>query len=86
MFAGDAQTTTSLLLDGLRDGDRAAIDVLVTILFDELRGVAHRQRERWRGDHTSDTTALVNEVYLKLSGQSDLGPEPGALPCARVAV
>lgn len=31
-----------------------------------MRELAHRQRQRWRDDHTLDTTGLVHEAYLKL--------------------
>jgi RNA polymerase sigma factor (TIGR02999 family) len=68
----DARTTTTQLLEGVRGGDRAALDALVTILYGELRGMAHRQRRRWQGDHTLGTTALVHEAYLKLSRQKRL--------------
>ncbi|AHG93790.1 RNA polymerase sigma factor (plasmid) [Gemmatirosa kalamazoonensis] len=55
------------LLEALRGGDAAALDALVPLLYDELRTLAHRQRRRWVGDDTLDTTALVHETYLKLA-------------------
>jgi len=39
-------------------------------VYDELHRLAARQRGRWQGDETLDTTALVHEAYLKLAGQS----------------
>ena len=57
------------LLEALRHGDGAALGALVPLLYDELRTAAHRQRRRWHGDQTLDTTALVHEAYLKLVGQ-----------------
>ncbi|MDF2770757.1 MAG: polymerase sigma factor [Geminicoccaceae bacterium] len=58
------------LLEALQRGDDGALDALFPLVYDELRVVAHRQRQRWQGDHTLDTTALVHEAYLKLVDQS----------------
>lgn len=52
----------------LRSGGREEIDALVALLYDELRGLAHRQRAA-RGA-SLDTTALVHETYLKLAAGS----------------
>lgn len=54
------------LLQQLRRGDRAALDRLLPLVYDELRRIAHRQRSYPREDRTLDTTALVHEAYLKL--------------------
>jgi RNA polymerase sigma factor (TIGR02999 family) len=62
----------------LRDGNDAALDELVTLLYDELTDLAHRQRQRWRNDCTLNTTALVHEAYLKLVGQDPIGVESRA--------
>src|SRR5690606_31804011 len=43
------------------------------LVYAELRALAHRQRQRWHGDETLGTTALVHEAYLKLVGQQRLG-------------
>jgi RNA polymerase sigma factor (TIGR02999 family) len=58
------------LLEALQRGDGAALDALFPLVYEELRAVAHRQRRRWRGDQTLNTTALVHEAYLKLVDQS----------------
>ena len=58
------------LLEALQRGDSAALDALFPLVYEELRAVAHRQRRRWQGDETLDTTALVHEAYLKLVDQS----------------
>lgn len=62
------------LLSALRSRSGEALDDLVPLLYRELRDVAHRARAaRGRvrnGDTTLTTTALVNEVYLKLVDQS----------------
>jgi RNA polymerase sigma factor (TIGR02999 family) len=60
-------------LETLQSGDQAALADLFPILYEELRLVAHQQRRRWRRDDTLGTTALVNEVYLKLHRQQRIG-------------
>jgi RNA polymerase sigma factor (TIGR02999 family) len=57
------------LLDALRGGDRAALDVLFPLVYGELRALARRHLSRERPGHTLDSVALVNEAYLKLAGQ-----------------
>ncbi len=54
----------------LRLGSRDAIDRLVPLLYDELRQIAHRHLSTRRDGATLNTTALVNEAYLKLVDQS----------------
>jgi RNA polymerase sigma factor (TIGR02999 family) len=54
------------LLAAARRGESGAFDRLVPLVYEELRGVAHRQLRRRRPGHTIDTTALVHEAYLKL--------------------
>ena len=56
-----------------QQGDRAALDEVFTLVYDELHRLAQAQRRRWSGDSTLDTTALVHEAYLKLVGQQDAG-------------
>jgi RNA polymerase sigma factor (TIGR02999 family) len=60
----------SQLLEDVGSGDSGAFDALVPLVYDELRALAHRQRRRWRGDETLDTTALMHEAYLRLVDQS----------------
>lgn len=62
--------SVSHLLQQLGAGSRAAFDQLVPLVYDELRHIAARQRRGWDGDETLNTTALVNEAYLKLVDQS----------------
>jgi RNA polymerase sigma factor (TIGR02999 family) len=57
------------LVSDLRSGNREAIDRLIPLLYNELRQIAHRHLAR-RDNATLDTTALVNEAYLKLVDQS----------------
>lgn len=61
------------MLEAVRDGDRAAIDTLFPVLYDELRRLARAQRREWRGDYTLNTTALVHEAYLRLVRQDRVG-------------
>jgi len=63
---------TELLLEWRR-GDREALNQLTPLVYDELRRIAHRyvKRER-RGGQTLDTTALVNEAYLRLAGGEEI--------------
>jgi RNA polymerase sigma factor (TIGR02999 family) len=57
------------LLAAWSDGDRSALDSLLPLVEDELHRLAHRHMRHERGDHTLQTTALVNEAYLKLVNQ-----------------
>jgi RNA polymerase sigma-70 factor (ECF subfamily) len=54
------------LLRELSQGRPQALDRLVPIAYERLRAIAHAQLRRERPDHTLNTTALVNEAYLKL--------------------
>lgn len=59
----------TILLRAARS-DAAAEERLYTVIYDELRGVARNQLRAERADHTLQATALANEVYLKLLGQT----------------
>jgi RNA polymerase sigma factor (TIGR02999 family) len=48
------------------DGDPMALDNLVSVLYDELRRLASHYMRGERGGHVLQTTALVNEAYLRL--------------------
>ena len=65
----DDLDVTGLLL-AWRDGDGDALDKLMPLVYDELRGIAHQQLARERADHTLGTTGLVHEAYLKLVDQT----------------
>ena len=64
-----ATSCVTQLLNDWQDGDRAALDKLTPLVYDELRRIAHRYVQRERNGHTLQTTALVNEAYLRLAGQ-----------------
>lgn len=65
----DDQTVTRLLHD-LRGGNQDALEQLLPLVYAELHEVARRQRRRWEGDETLNTTALVHEAYLRLVDQT----------------
>jgi RNA polymerase sigma factor (TIGR02999 family) len=54
------------LLVAMRGGDASALDRLMPLVHDELRRLARRQMRRERHGHTLQTTALVNEAYVRL--------------------
>lgn len=54
------------LLQAWGRGEDAALDEIIPIVYRELRKIAHRYMTGERPGHTLQTTALVNEVYLKL--------------------
>jgi RNA polymerase sigma-70 factor (ECF subfamily) len=60
------------LLQKWQDGNRDALDELVPLVFGELHLLASRYLARERRGHTLQPTALVNEAYLKLSGQREV--------------
>jgi RNA polymerase sigma factor (TIGR02999 family) len=51
-------------------GEAAALDALWPMVYEDLRRLARRQLIRERGDHTLQGTALVNEAFIRLAGQS----------------
>jgi len=60
----------SHLLQAWSGGNRAALDDLLPLVYDELHRQAHRFLRRERQNHTLQTTALIHEVYLKLVDQA----------------
>ena len=64
------QHMVTRLLGELRAGDRRAFDDLLPLVYGELHMLAERQRRRWHGDETLNTTALVHEAYLRLVDQT----------------
>ncbi len=58
----------TLLLNEIHQGNAAAADRLLPIVYDELRSLAARKMHHERSDITLQTTALVHEAYLKLVG------------------
>jgi RNA polymerase sigma factor (TIGR02999 family) len=64
------QRVTNLLMRW-SEGDDAALAELTPLVYAELRRLAHRHMGAERPDHTLQTTALVNEAYLRLADQTD---------------
>src|ERR1700730_5279146 len=62
----------SKILSDRDGGDREALDKLMPLVYEELRSLAHRYMVHERGGHTLQTTALVNEVYLKFANRDGL--------------
>lgn len=68
MSVPDPQQITQLLL-AWGQGDESARDRLIPMIYDELRRLARKHLRRERPGHTLQTSALVNEAYLKMAGQ-----------------
>src|SRR5437588_12664377 len=59
------------LLQQWSHGDDSALAELTPLVYEELRRLAHHYMEGERPDHTLQTTALVNEAYLRLADQTN---------------
>jgi RNA polymerase sigma factor (TIGR02999 family) len=57
------------LLKSWASGDATALDALWPLVHEDLRRIARRQLVHERSDHTLQRTALVNEAFIRLSGQ-----------------
>ena len=57
------------LLNGWRDGDAGALNRLIEAVHTELHRIAHRLMRGERADHTLQTSALIDEAYLRLIDQ-----------------
>jgi RNA polymerase sigma factor (TIGR02999 family) len=68
-----SQQRVTQLLTRWSQGDDAALAELTPLVYEELRRLAHRQMGAERSDHTLQTTALVNEAYLRLADQTHPG-------------
>ncbi|HYR75482.1 MAG TPA: sigma-70 family RNA polymerase sigma factor [Pyrinomonadaceae bacterium] len=60
------------LLSNWSQGDKAALDQLVALVYPELRRLARRHMAREDPAHTLQTSALINEAYLKLVDQKSV--------------
>ena len=68
MCAADGQVT--LLLRAMKNGDESAAEKLLPLVYNELHRLAKSYMQRERSDHTLQPTALINEAYLRLAGES----------------
>src|SRR5438876_2511067 len=66
-----SQQRVTELLARWSQGDNAALAELTPLVYGELRRLAHHQMGGQRPDHTLQTTALVNEAYLRLADQTN---------------
>ena len=71
MAKTETPQVTQLLIDW-SNGDRAALDELMSIVDAELRRLAHRYMSRERTGHTLQTTALVNEAFVRLVNRKNV--------------
>jgi RNA polymerase sigma factor (TIGR02999 family) len=63
------QAPITNLLQQWSTGNREAAESVLPLVYDELRRIAGKALRRGRGDPTLGATAIVHEVYLRLSGQ-----------------
>ncbi len=66
------QKEISVILKDWSAGRRESADVLLSLVYDELRKIARRYLRKERSDHTLQPTALVHEAYMKLIDLSDV--------------
>jgi len=62
----DGEGAVTQLLRRYNQGDRAAADQVIPLLYDDLRRLARQRLRSERPGHTLGPTALVNEFYLRL--------------------
>ena len=72
MTEGGAGAEVTQLLRAWADGDASALGRLTPLVYEELRRLAHRYMRKERAGHTLQTTALLNEAYLRLVNASDV--------------
>ncbi|HJT80365.1 MAG TPA: sigma-70 family RNA polymerase sigma factor [Chthoniobacterales bacterium] len=65
-----AQQQVTQLLADWRNGDKQALEKLIPLVQPELQQLAHRYMSRERPGHTLQTTALLNDAYLKLADKT----------------
>lgn len=66
---GSSSSQVTELLVRWRDGDREALDSLLPLVYDELRRIARHYLQGERPGHTLQSTALVNEAYVRMVAQ-----------------
>jgi RNA polymerase sigma factor (TIGR02999 family) len=63
-------TPVTELLVRWRSGDGDALQALMPLVYDEMRRLAHRYLRRERPGHTLQSTALVHEAFVRLTGNA----------------
>src|SRR5512132_3997457 len=67
-----SQHKITQLLNAWSDGDQDSRDQLMPLVYDELHRLAHRYMKRESPGHTLQTSALVNEAFVRLVGQKNV--------------
>jgi len=67
-----APQEVSQLLRAWNDGDQTALDKLMPLVYQELRQMAKRYMSRQNPGHTLQTSALINEAYMRLVDQKEV--------------
>lgn len=68
-MSGEVPRPVTELLNHWQAGDPSALEALIPLVYDELRRLAHHYLRSERPGHTLQSTALVNEAYLRLANQ-----------------
>lgn len=63
-------TPVTELLSAWRAGDQAALDRIVTLVYEQLHRIAEGHLRHERPDHTIQSTALINEAFIALSSSN----------------
>ena len=71
-MAGPSQSDVTQLLVSWSNGDQQALEKLIPLVYGELRRLADRYLRRERPGHTLQSTALVNEAWMKLIDQRNV--------------
>ena len=72
MTAAQSHEVTQLLIDW-SNGNREALDKLIPLVYAELRRLAHGFLSRQPAGHSLQTTALINEAFVRLIDQKQIG-------------
>ena len=67
-----SSNTVTQLLTAWGNGDQSARDQLMTLVYEELHRLAHRYIRKERPGHTLQTSALVNEAFVRLVDQENV--------------
>lgn len=66
----NSSSDVTQLLEAMNRGEQSAFDELLPVVYDELHRIAERYMARQQG-HTLQTTALINEAYLRMANQEE---------------
>lgn len=74
-MANQHQPDISAMLAAWKEGDAASLDLLMDVVYPELRRMARRQLARRQGPGSFESAGLANEAYLKLARAGGIGCE-----------